>query len=80
MITDRILGLLAALLETVTAPLPRGSALQLPSLDSFWNALAGIDSLIPILGPITAGLTLLGALGAFLLVRLVLVVWNLIYP
>jgi len=80
MVTDWLVGLILDAVNAALDLLPVGQAPALPSLAPVWNLLGGIDSLVPILGPLTFMLGLLGLAVVFLLVRLVLVVWNLVWP
>lgn len=80
MITDALLAPLVAIVETVLGWLPAGQPLDLPPLGGLWNALAVLDSIVPVMGLVQMMLGLLTFGITFVLVRLVLTVWNLIYP
>jgi hypothetical protein len=54
--------------------------LSIGPIDALWTAVRQFDSLVPVMGPVVAMLTLLTAVVAFVIVRLVLTVWNLIWP
>lgn len=80
MITDALLAPLLAAVDMIIGWLPAGQALDLPNIDAVWNAIATLDSLIPIIGPLMVMLGLLAVGVVFVIVRLALTVWNLIYP
>ncbi len=80
MVIDKLLAPLLAAVQTAIGWLPDGQPLDIGPLETVWTAARQFDSLIPIMGPLVAMLGLLSAVGGFLLVRLVLVIWNLIYP
>lgn len=80
MVTDALLAPVLSVVQWVLDLLPDGQPPALPDLDLLWDALAGIDSLVPILGPLTFMVGLLGAVVAFVVARIVLTVWNLIWP
>lgn len=80
MLTDL---LLAPLIEAVNAAvdrLPAGQAPNLPDPAGWWSQLQGLDSLVPIMGPLVFMLGLLGLVVVFVAARLILTVWNLIWP
>lgn len=77
---DGLVGFLTGLLRPVIETLPAGAPLPIPDLSGVGRTLGAIDQLVPIAGPLSAALGLLAALGVFIAVRLVLLVWNLIYP
>lgn len=79
-VVDALLGPLVLAVTAVLSWLPVGQALAIGPVESVWTAVRQFDSLIPVLGPLTAMLGLLGVLAGFLVVRVVLVLWNLIYP
>jgi hypothetical protein len=68
-----------AILGPVLDLLPEGH-LSLPSASPVAAALVNIDKVVPILGPLALAATVLSAVVGFITVRLVLTVWNLIYP
>jgi hypothetical protein len=80
MVTDALLAPLLALAQWVVDTLPDGQALALPSLDGVWSAMAGLNSLLPVSEVVIAALGLLSLVVVFLAVRLVLVLWNLVWP
>ena len=80
MITDALLAPLLAVVQTVVNLLPTGSPLSIGPVDALWTAVRQADSLVPVMGPLVAMLGVLAAAIAFVIVRLVLTVWNLIWP
>ncbi|WP_263118596.1 hypothetical protein [Cellulomonas sp. RIT-PI-Y] len=80
MVTDAILAPLLAVVQWVVDMLPTGEPLSLGPVDGLWTAVRQFDSLIPVMGPVVVMLGLLSAVVAFVVVRLILTVWNLIYP
>lgn len=80
MVTDAVLAPLLAMVQAVVGWLPEGQPLTVAPIDSVWLAIAQVDSLVPIMGPLIAMLGVLSAVVVFIAVRLVLTVWNLIYP
>jgi hypothetical protein len=78
-ITDLLLTIVTGLANLALAPLPEGH-LDLPSPSGLANVLGGVDSLVPILGPLSLAMTVLAAVGVFIAVRLVLVVVNIVWP
>lgn len=80
MVTDALLAPLLAAVQLVVGWLPDGDPVSVPGLGPVWLAVAQVDSLVPVMGPLVAMLGLLSAVVVFLVVRLVLVVWNLVYP
>jgi hypothetical protein len=80
MVTDFVLAPLIAVVKAALNALPAGSAPSLPSIAPLWTSLAGFDSLVPIGGPLAFMLGLLALGVAFVALRLVLTLWNLIYP
>jgi hypothetical protein len=79
-ITDALARWLAALLAPILDALPDGAPLPLPSFAVVGSTLGAINALLPISGPLQAAVALLGAGVVFVAVRLVLVVWNLLWP
>jgi hypothetical protein len=59
--------------------LPQGH-LSLPSPAGLADLLGGLDSMVPVLAVIQLALTVLAAVLVFFTVRLILVIWNLIWP
>ena len=80
MVIDWLFGPVVAAVGAGVDKLPQGHALALPSLTPLWDLIAGLDSIVPIMGPLTVMLGVLGFGAAFIVVRLVLTVWNLLYP
>jgi hypothetical protein len=80
MVTDALLAPLLAVVAKVVGLLPDGSPLPLPSLTPLLTVIGQVDSLVPIAGPLAVVTTVLAAGVVFVLVRLVLTVWNLIWP
>jgi hypothetical protein len=79
-ITDALVAPLLAVVSWVVGKLPSGHALALPSLDELWQTVAQVDSLVPVYGPLQVMLGVLALGAVFVVVRLVLTVWNLIWP
>lgn len=80
MITDAVMTPVLSAVTWVLGLLPVGSPLPLPALDGFWSLVAQVDSLVPIWPVLYAALGLLAAGMVFVTVRLVLTVWNLVWP
>lgn len=80
MVIDALLAPLLAAVASVVDLLPAGAPLPLPSAAPVWSLVQQVDSLIPIMGPLTVMLGVLSFVLVFVGVRLVLTVWNLIYP
>ena len=80
MIIDALLAPLLDAVQWAIDRLPTGEPLALPNLDPWWATLRGLDSLIPVMGPVAVALSLLGMGAVFVVVRLILTVWNLIWP
>lgn len=79
MIVDAFVKAMCDLVRTVLSVLPQGS-LGLPSAYSVANSLAGLDSLVPVLLPLRIGAVCLSGLAAFVLVRIVVYVLNVVVP
>jgi hypothetical protein len=79
-ITDALLAPILSAVQTLIGWLPGGQPLSIGPIDALWTAVRQFDSLVPVMGPVVAMLTLLTAVVAFVIVRLVLTVWNLIWP
>lgn len=79
MITDAILHWAVAVWNGAIGLLPHGH-LSLPSASGLADLLGGLDSLVPILGPLSLALTILAAVVVFISVRVILVIWNIVYP
>lgn len=79
MITDAVLAL-AGWVGTFVAGLLPSDHLTLPPLGGITSAIAKADSLLPVSGILTAALGVLAAVVVFVLIRLTLTVWNLIWP
>jgi hypothetical protein len=80
MVTDAILRPLLSVVDFAFGLLPRAAPMALPGGGALAQQLAGLDSLIPIGGPLRIALGILSAVVVFMLVRLILTVWNLIWP
>lgn len=80
MVTDSILAPLLAVVARVLNLLPDGTAFTLPAISGLWDWLLDFNTLIPVYGPVVAMLTVLSAVVVFVTVRLILTIWNLIYP
>jgi len=80
MVLDFLLNPILNAAEAVTGRMPQGQPLTLPSLDGLWSQLRGFDSLVPVMGPLSLMLGLLALGVVFVAARLVLTVWNLIWP
>jgi hypothetical protein len=78
-ITDALLNAAMAVWDFVMGLLPSGH-LDMPDPGGVADVLGGVDSLVPILGPLAVAMTILGALVTFLIVRVILVVINIIWP
>jgi hypothetical protein len=78
-ITDALLAVASTIAGWIAALLPSGH-LTIPGSGPLVTVLGQLDSLVPIAGPLTAGVGVLAAVLAFVVVRLVLVLWNLIWP
>lgn len=68
MIVDALVAFLEALVTPVLALLPQGS-LNLPSADGLASTLAGLDSILPVLGVLRLGAAMLAGLLFFLIFR-----------
>jgi hypothetical protein len=79
-ITELLLGLGEAIVRLIGVLLPEGDVPQLPGLGGVASLIAKADSLVPVASVVQAALVLLSFGVAFVLVRLVLVVWNLLWP
>lgn len=79
MIWEWLANAVEALVSPVLDLLPQDH-LSLPSPAPVVTVLGTMNAIIPIAGPLTLAAGLLSAVVAFVGVRLVLVVWNLIYP
>ena len=79
MIVDGFVSAICSILRGLASLLPTGS-LNLPSATSVANALAGLDSLVPVLLPLQIGATCLAGLAAFVAVRVVVYVVNVVVP
>jgi hypothetical protein len=79
-ITDEFLGVILGVVSGLVDSLPKGQPLDLPGVGGFWGVVTGVDSLVPILGPVYMAAGLLAAMVVFVGVRMVLTVWNLIWP
>lgn len=79
MIVDALVAAVLGIWNFTTGLLPTGN-LPLPSPAGLATVLAQLDSLVPILGPLSLALTILAALAAFIVVRLILVVVNIVWP
>lgn len=80
MITDAILGPLLGVVRWMVGLLPQGNPLPLPSLDQLWQIVGEVDGLVPVGTPLTVMLGVLAVGAVFIVVRLVLTVWNLVWP
>lgn len=78
-ITDALLSFALAIWNGAVGLLPSGH-LPLPSATGLASVLGGLDSLIPILGPLSLALVILSAVVAFIVVRVILVVINIVWP
>lgn len=79
MVIDLLLAPILSAVEWVVGLLPAAS-LTVPAIDQAVAKLAEVNSLVPIAPGLQAAVGLLSLLGVFLLVRAILVVWNLIWP
>lgn len=79
MITDALLAVVSTLASWIDAALPDGH-LSLPSLGGLGTVLGKVDSLVPIAGPLAAAVLVLSAVVVFVALRLILVLWNLVWP
>ncbi len=80
MITDALLGLVGWLAGLFGSLLP-DDHLPLPAADAgLLGWLARLDSLLPVGPVVQLAVGVLASLAAFLVLRLVLVLWNLAWP
>lgn len=79
MITDALLSFAGWLAGVVGGILPDGH-LSLPAVGGVTTWIAKVDSLVPVTGVLSVALGVLAAVVLFVTVRLVLVVWNLVWP
>lgn len=79
MITDALLSFAHLIWSYSVGLLPTGH-LDLPGASTVADLLGGLDSMLPILAVIQLALTVLVAVLVFFSVRIVLVIWNLIWP
>lgn len=79
MIVDALVALVAALLRPVLGLLPEGG-LDLPNPTALASNLAGIDSLVPILGVLRLGSGMLAALLVFVGFRIVVFLRHFLLP
>jgi len=79
MVTDKVLDFAAWVIAFVAQVLPEHH-LSLPTLGGIGPLLGKVDSLVPIAGPLAAAVGVLSVVLAFIVVRLALTVWNLIWP
>lgn len=80
MVTDAILAPILAVVAKMVDLLPDGTAFSLPAIAGLWDWLLDFNTLIPVYGPVVAMLAVLSAVVVFVTVRLILTIWNLIYP
>ncbi|MCR6703404.1 MAG: hypothetical protein NVV66_01460 [Cellulomonas sp.] len=78
MITDALLAPLVALVHWIAGFLPVGDPLSPNGLTDVRAALAALNTLVPISEVLTVLVTLMSAVGIFLVVRLVVWLWNLV--
>lgn len=79
MITDALISFVSTVAGWITELLPTDH-LSLPSAGPVVAVLGRVDSLVPIAGPVSAALIVLSAVVAFIAVRLILMLWNLLWP
>lgn len=79
MITDALISFVTTIAGWILELLPTGN-LNLPTPQPLVDVLGRVDSLVPIAGPLTAAILVLSAVVAFIAVRLILMLWNLIWP
>lgn len=79
MIVDLLVGLVAGILAPVLGLLPEGH-LALPAASSLAASLAGLDSLVPVLGVLRLGAVMLSLLLVFVSVRVVVFLRYLLLP
>lgn len=80
MITDALLSVIASVGNWLLGWLPDGAPIALPSLAPLWSLAAEVNSLIEINTPVHVMLGVLAAGVVFVVARLVLTLWNLVYP
>lgn len=80
MIIDFLLSPLLTAIRAAVQQLPTGHALALPDLSPMWAQVRGFDSLVPVMAPLGVLLGLLSAGVVFIVVRLAIAVWHLIWP
>lgn len=80
MIIDALFAPVLAAITAVVNLLPTGTAFEVGPVEAVWSAVRQVDSLVPVMGPLMAMLALLTAAVGFIALRLVLTLWNLIYP
>ena len=79
MIVDLVVRFFADLFRPVIDTLPQGH-LSLPGVTGLGSSLAGLDSLVPVLGVLRLGAVMLSALVLFVVVRVVVFVRYLLLP
>lgn len=80
MVTDKILTFGSWVLGLFTEFLPDSGHLSLPVVGPLGEFLGKLDTLIPILGPLQLAMTVLSAVVAFVALRVLLTLWNLVWP
>lgn len=80
MITDALLHALTLAILGFTSLLPQSSGWALPDLEPVWGPIRKMNSLLPIGDQLVAVIAVLAVVGVFVLVRLLLVLWNAIWP
>jgi hypothetical protein len=81
MITDAIVGWVLSAVSAAINLLPDGQPVSgMPGVGPLLLWLGRVDSLVPISGPLTFAMGVLGAGVAFVAVRLILTAWNLVWP
>ena len=79
MVTDAVLGPLFVLAEWVLAQLP-SAPVTVPGAGAMLLWVGRVDSLVPIAEPLTFAAGLGAVAVVFVVIRLVLTMWNLVWP
>jgi hypothetical protein len=79
-VTDFLIAPLLAVLQWAVNALPDGQPVSIPGVGPLVTWISRVDSLIPISGPLTFAMGMLGLVVVFVGVRLLLTAWNLVWP
>lgn len=80
MVTDLFLGWILGAVETVVGLLPTATLGTLPALTEFMGWVSDVNTLIPVAPLLQTFVVIISGLVIFVVVRVVLLVWNLIWP